>query len=101
MGKDTDQQIAIEIGKGHADDLLQIQKFGSVGAGLNDPMIGFADDQQSAVRLNRARKMNLFPFAVRKIGFSERGGSERMQRQFRPLEWFPRRPAPCLRGRND
>ena len=100
MWKDTNQQIAIEIGERHADNLLQIEEFGSVGAGLDDAMIGFADDQQGAVGLNRAREMNLFPFAVRKIGFSERWGSERMQRQFRPLG-FPRRPTPCLRGRND
>ena len=100
MWEDTNQQIAIEIGERHADDLLQIEEFGGVGAGLDNTMIGFADDQQGAVGLNRAREMNLFAFAVRKIGRSERGGSERMQRQFRPLG-FPRRPTPCLRGRND
>jgi len=100
MRQDTNEQIAIEIGERHADNLLQIEEFGGIGAGLDDAMIGFADNQQGAVRLNRAREMNLFAFAVRKIGLSERRGSERMQRQFRPLG-FPRRPTPCLRGRND
>ena len=57
MWKDPNQQIAIDIGERHADDLLQIEEFGGVGAGLNDAMIGFADNQQGAVGLNRARKM--------------------------------------------
>ena len=100
MGKDLDQQIAIEIGERHADDLLQIEEFRGVRAGLNDAMIGLTDNQQGAVGLNRAREMNLFPFAVRKISFSERWGSERVQRQIRPLGWFPRRPTPYLRDRN-
>ena len=98
--KNPDQQIAIEIGQSHADDALQIEKLGGVGAGLDDLIVGFADDQQSPMRLNRSRKVNLFPLAVREIGFSERWGSDGMQRQINPLG-FPRRPPPCLRGRND
>ena len=67
---------------------FRLRNVGGVGAGLDDAMIGFADDQQGAMRLNGAREMNLFPFAVRKIGFSERWGSERMQRQINPLGGF-------------
>ena len=83
-----------------SDDLPEVQKRAGVGAGLDDSVIGLADNQQRAVRLNGAREMNLFPFAVRKIGFSERWGSVGMQRQLSPLE-FPRRPTPCHQGRND
>jgi hypothetical protein len=100
MRKNPKQQIAVEFGERHSDNLSEIEKCTSVSAGLNHAVIGFADDQQRAMRLNRAREMNLFPFAIRKIGFSERWGSEGMQRQLSPLG-FPRCPAPCRQGRND
>ena len=55
MWKDANQEIAVEIGERYTGDLLQIEEFGSVGAGLDNTMIRFADDQQGAVGLNRAR----------------------------------------------
>ena len=72
----------------------------SDGPAIRDTVIWLADDQQGAVGLNRAREMDLFPFAVRKVGFSECWCSERVQRQLSPLG-FPRRLALCRPGRND
>ena len=92
------QQVAVEFGERLPDDLFQIEEFVGIGAGLDDAVIGFADDQQGAMRLNGAREMNLFPFAVRKIGFSERWGGQGMRRQLNPLG-VPRYPTPCRRGR--
>ena len=43
--KNSDQQVAVEIGERHSVDLLQIEKFSGIGAGLNDTVIGLADDQ--------------------------------------------------------
>jgi hypothetical protein len=71
------KQVAVEVSERNPDDPFQIEEFGGVGAGLDDAVIRFADNQQGTMRLNGAREMNLFPFAVRKIGFSERWGGER------------------------
>jgi hypothetical protein len=100
MRQNTKQQIAVELGERHPDYLLQVEKCRGVCTGLDDAVIWFADDQQRTVRLNRSREMNLFPFAVRKIGFSERWGSVRMRRQLNPLG-FPRWRVPCHRDRSD
>ncbi len=78
MRQNAIQQIAVEFGERHSDHLPQTEEFRRVGARLNDSMIRLADDQQRAMRLDRAGEMDFFPFAVRKIGRSERWGSVRM-----------------------
>jgi hypothetical protein len=100
MRKNPQQEITVEFRERQPDDLPEIEEFSGIRAGLNHAMVGLADHQQRAMRLDGAREMDLFPFAVRKIGFSERWGSVGMQRQINPLE-FPRVPSPCRRGRND
>ena len=100
MRQNTQQQIAIEVAQPHSKNLPKVQKCDCVGAGLDNFVIRFADNQQRTVRLNRACEMNLFPFAIRKIGFSERWGGVGMQRQLNPLG-FPRCPTPYRQGRND
>jgi len=45
MWQNTQEQITVEIGQLHSDDLLEVQKRGCVGAGLDDPVIRFANNQ--------------------------------------------------------
>lgn len=48
------------------DDSVATEEGAGVGAGLDDRVVGLPDSQQDAVRLNRAREMNLFALAIRK-----------------------------------
>ena len=52
---------------------------------MNNDAIGFAHEQKSAVRLNRAGVLNLLAFAIGKIGLPEGGRRGRACR----TTWFP------------
>lgn len=78
MRQDLDQQIAVDLGERNAEHASEIQKFRGVGAGLDDAMIRLADDQKRAMRLDRAGEVDLFTFAIRKIGGPECGAARGM-----------------------
>ena len=67
MRENTKQQVAIDVGQRRSDHAvaLQIEKGGSVGACLDHDMIGFANQQERAMRLDRARQMDLLTFTIR------------------------------------
>ncbi len=65
MRADHGCEIAAEIGKAAADQPAgNAEKRGGVGAGARDHQIGFAQQQQRAMRLDRAGQMDLLAFAV-------------------------------------
>ena len=52
---------------------VEPKKLRRVGARLNDEVVGLADDEQGAMRLDRSGKMNLLPLAIRQIGLPKSG----------------------------
>ena len=80
MGADARRHRPGQRGDGPPDEIgREIQEFGRVGAGLDDPCAVVVEHQESAMRLDRPGEVDLLAFAVRKIGFAEgrrRGGSQ-------------------------
>jgi hypothetical protein len=71
-GPDALKQIAAQLIKRPSKHFaINIEELRSIRAGLNHDMVGFADHEQSAMRLNRPGQLDLFALAIGKIGFSK------------------------------
>src|SRR5262249_15986754 len=71
------QEIAVEFRQWTADDRVDLQELGSVGARLNDNVIGLTHGKQHAVRLDRPGQMNLLALAIRERGLTKCGRRKR------------------------
>ena len=85
MRQDLQEQVAVELGQRTADDRIDVEKLGRVGAGLDDDVVRLLHDEQHAMRLNGACQMDLFTLANRKRRLPERGRRKRDGSQQTPL----------------
>ena len=74
MGADLVGEVPGDRAKLETEDIVtELEKSGSVVARLDHQEIGLAQNQESAMGLDRSGKMDLLPFAVRQVGLSECG----------------------------
>jgi hypothetical protein len=79
MRSDAIGKTRRKIGQTEAEDRsVERKEFVDVRACLYDDMVGLAEDEQNAMRLDGLSELDLFPLAIRKVGLPERRGVGRL-----------------------